>query len=490
MTEQNRSGAPATKVKWDTIDWQTAEKRVRRLQMRIAKATREGRHGKAKALQWLLTHSFDAKLLAVKRVSQNKGKNTPGIDGEIWNTDNKKIKAVSQLKRRGYKPKPLRRIYIPKRNGKQRPLGIPCMMDRAQQALHLLALEPIAETVADHNSYGFRPKRSTADAIEQCFKALCRETSAEWILECDIKSCFDKIGHEWLLANIPMDKQVLRKWLAAGYMDKEVFHHTKEGVPQGGVISPTLMLLTLSGLEETVRNSVPRDYTRVNTIVYADDFIISGISKEILEDKIKPIVEAFLKERGLMLSQEKTQITHIRNGFDFLGFNIRKYGDKLLIKPAKQNVLAFINNIKKVIKANQATKAGELVRILNPKLIGWSNYYRHVVSKEIFSYVHHEVIHALIRWGKRRHPNKGMKWIKRKYFDFEKGGWIFQGKLKQKDGAHHLHQLVSIADIPIRRHLKIRGEANPYDPIFTEYFRYRKEKHGRNTWQEFPSFYM
>jgi RNA-directed DNA polymerase len=185
------TGAVSAKLSWDAINWQPIESQVRRLQMRIAKAVREGKYGKAKALQWILTHSFYAKLLAVKRVSQNKGSRTPGIDGVIWNTARKKMDAVKLLKRRGYWPKALRRVYIPKGNGKQRPLSIPCMLDRGQQALHLLGLEPISETIADPNAYGFRPKRSCADAIQQCFLALCRKCSAQWILEGDIKTCFD-----------------------------------------------------------------------------------------------------------------------------------------------------------------------------------------------------------------------------------------------------------------------------------------------------------
>jgi RNA-directed DNA polymerase len=348
-----RTGASSTLSKWKTIDWKTVEKHVLRLQMRIAKAIREGKYGRAKALQWILSHSYSAKLLAIKRVSQNKGSKTPGVDGIIWNTDKKKMAAVELLRRRGYQPHPMRRVYIPKKNGKQRPLGIPCMIDKAQQALHLLGLEPISETVVDKNAYGFRPKRSVADAIEQCFKALCRKTSAQWILEGDIKACFDKIGHQWLMENIPMDKCILNKWLSSGYIDKGLFYHTEEGTPQGGIISPTLMLLTLSGLEQRVKQAAPRKADKINFISYADDFVITGDSKELLENKIKPLVKEFLKERGLELSEEKTLITHISDGFDFLGFNIRKYKEKLLVKPAKPNVLSFVSKIKEIIKKHQ-----------------------------------------------------------------------------------------------------------------------------------------
>jgi len=210
--------ASSDNSEWQSINWKTVEQHVLKLQMRIAKAIREGKQGKAKALQWLLTHSKSAKLLAVRRVSQNKGKRTAGIDGITWNSDAQRLAAVNHLSRKGYKAKPLRRIYIPKKNGKLRPLGIPCMIDRAQQALHLLALEPISETIADPNSYGFRPNRSTADAIGQCFICLAKPSSAQWVLEGDIKACFDKIGHQWLMDNIPTDKRMLKQWLGCGFI--------------------------------------------------------------------------------------------------------------------------------------------------------------------------------------------------------------------------------------------------------------------------------
>lgn len=223
---------------WHDIDWAKCHKSVKRLQARIAKAEKEGRHGKVRALQWLLTHSFSARALAVKRVTENQGKNTPGVDGQTWSTPEAKFRGIASLKRRGYKPLPLRRVLIPKSNGKMRPLGIPTIRDRAMQALYLLALEPVAETRADKNSYGFRPGRATADAIEQTFIALSKKNGAQWILEGDIKACFDEISHEWLLKNIPMDKKILQKWLKAGFVHKRKLFPTEAGTPQGGVISP------------------------------------------------------------------------------------------------------------------------------------------------------------------------------------------------------------------------------------------------------------
>lgn len=218
---------------WPSIDWSAAQQNVRRLQTRIVQATKEGRWGKVKALQHLLTHSFSGKALAVKRVTENQGRKTPGVDKVIWTMPSQKMKAIHELRQRGYRPKPLKRVYVPKSNGKMRPLNIPCMKCRAMQALHLLALDPVAETLGDQNSYGFRSARSPADAIEQCFADLSRKNLAQWILEGDIKSCFDKISHEWLLAHIPIEKAILRKWLKAGFIDKHILHTTEEGMPQG-----------------------------------------------------------------------------------------------------------------------------------------------------------------------------------------------------------------------------------------------------------------
>lgn len=269
--------ASHTAMDWHATDWQAVHRNVRRLQARIVKAEQAGKPGKVKALQRLLTHSFSGKALAVRRVTENQGKRTPGADGDLWNTPEKKAQAIRALRRRGYKPKPLRRLYIPKKNGKKRPLSIPTMHDRAMQALYLLALVPIAEVRADLNSYGFRPERSTADAIEQCFITLAKRASPQWVLEGDIRACFDRISHEWLLTHIPMDKVVLRQWLKAGYMEQGVLYPTEEGTPQGGVASPTLMNLTLDGLERLLRDRFPKPHTgynaKVNLIRYADDFV-------------------------------------------------------------------------------------------------------------------------------------------------------------------------------------------------------------------------
>jgi len=481
MTEvfYTSSGAPFNKEHdWDFIHWTSIITQVRRLQMRIAKAYREGRHNKVKTLQWLLTHSFSAKLLAVKRVTSNRGAKTPGVDKILWRTPQQKMKAALAIKRRGYQPQPLRRIYIPKKQkGKVRPLSIPTMQCRAQQALHLLALEPISETIADKNAYGFRPYRSTTDATEQCFLALAHKGSAKYILEGDIKSCFDTISHDWLRQHVPMDKVMLNKWLGAGYLEKEQWHGTEEGVPQGGIISPTLLTVTLSGLENAVKAVISQRKDKVHVCTYADDFIITGSTKEVLEDTVMPTVEAFLFERGLVLSKEKTHLTHINEGFDFLGVNFRKYGDKLIRKPAKDNVSKFLENIRETIKSNATAKTENLIRQLNPKIRGWANYHRHICAKQTFIKLNSHIFDAVWRWAKRRHSTKSAKWIRHKYFRSKRHrNWVFYDKVKDKQGKIAYLDLIEIAHTPIRRHIKFRAEANPFDPAYNEYIAERRER--------------
>lgn len=464
---------------WHTINWSAVDRKVRGLQVRIAKATRDQRWRKVKALQRLLTHSLAARASAVRRVTENRGKKTPGVDGELWSTPQAKWLALGRLKSKGYRPAPLRRVYIPKPDGSRRPLGIPTMRDRAMQALYLLALEPVSETVADRNSYGFRPWRSTADAIEQCFINLSRKHSAEWVLEGDIKGCFDNISHDWLLANVPMDKQVLKKWLKAGFMESHRLYPTEAGTPQGGIISPVLANLALDGLEKVLeshfgkKNTKASYKTKVNYVRYADDFIITGISKELLENEVLPVVSAFMAERGLTLSASKTVVTHIAEGFDFLGQNLRKYNGKLLIKPSRKNLQRHLKKIKDIVRRNCMSRQDVLIHQLNPVLLGWANYHRHVVAKETFGYVDYRVWKLLWRWSCRRHSNRQKRWVKKKYFHSAKSeNWIFQSTLMPGKPV----RLQSSKDIPIVRHTKIRAEANPYDPRDEQYFESRLER--------------
>lgn len=477
--------SPGIATCWEAIDWQKALAYVKKLQVRIVKAQKEGHYSKVKSLQWLLTHSFYAKALAVKRVTSNQGKRTSGVDHELWLTPQAKFNAISKLNRRGYHPQPLRRHYIPKKNGKMRPLGIPTMTDRAMQTLYKFSLEPIAETYADPNSYGFRIGRSTHDAIEQCFTDLNKGKSPEWILEGDIKGCFDHISHEWLLENIPMDTQILEKWLKCGYVETRKLFPTDEGAPQGGTISPTLMNMTLDGLERLLQERLPTrqkvngrtHFNKLNFVRYADDFIITGESPKFLRDKVLPIVKEFLTERGLQLSEEKTVITHIEDGFDFLGKNIRKYNGKLLIKPSKTSVKSFLEKVRSIIKGNKSTKQETLIRKLNPVIRGWVNNQRYVVSSKVFSRVDYEIYKCLWQWAKRRHKKKSHKWIAQKYWHhIGSRQWTFSVPYENQstEGEPLYCKLEYATDTKIIRFKKIVAEANPFDECWTDYFEERE----------------
>ena len=477
--------SPGIATCWEEIEWQKARAYVKKLQMRIVKAQKEGHYSKVKSLQWLLTHSFYAKALAVKRVTSNSGKRTSGVDHELWLTPQAKFNAISKLNRRGYRPQPLRRHYIPKKNGKMRPLSIPTMTDRAMQTLYKFSLEPIAETYADPNSYGFRIGRSTHDAIEQCFADLNKGKSPEWILEGDIKGCFDHISHQWLLENIPMDTRILEKWLKCGYVETQKLFPTDEGTPQGGTISPTLMNMTLDGLERLLHDRLPTrkkvngktHCNKMNFVRYADDFIITGESPEFLREKVLPIVREFLTERGLQLSEEKTVITHIGEGFDFLGKNIRKYNGKLLIKPCKSAVRSFLGKVRDIIKSSKSIKQEILIRRLNPVIRGWVNNQRYVVSSKVFSTVDYEIYKCLWQWAKRRHKKKSRKWIARKYWhDIDSRQWTFSVPYENQgtEGKPLYCKLEYATDTKIIRFKKIVAEANPFDEYWTDYFEERE----------------
>ena len=477
--------SPGIATCWEEIDWQKARAYVKKLQMRIVKAQKEGHYSKVKSLQWLLTHSFYAKALAVKRVTSNSGKRTSGVDHELWLTPQAKFNAISKLTRRGYRPQPLRRHYIPKKNGKMRPLSIPTMTDRAMQTLYKFSLEPIAETYADPNSYGFRIGRSTHDAIEQCFTDLNKGKSPKWILEGDIKGCFDHISHQWLLENIPMDTQILEKWLKCGYVETQKLFPTDEGTPQGGTISPTLMNMTLDGLERLLHDRLPTrkkvngktHCNKMNFVRYADDFIITGESPEFLREKVLPIVREFLTERGLQLSEEKTVITHIGEGFDFLGKNIRKYNGKLLIRPCKSAVKSFLGKVRDIIKSSKSIKQEILIRRLNPVIRGWVNNQRYVVSSKVFSTVDYEIYKCLWQWAKRRHKKKSRKWIARKYWhDIDSRQWTFSVPYENQgtEGKPLYCKLEYATDTKIIRFKKIVAEANPFDEYWTDYFEERE----------------
>lgn len=463
-------GPQGAAAHWSSIDWAKIRRHVSRLQARIVKAVRAGNWHRVRCLQRLLAGSFCAKLLAVQRVSSNRGKRTAGVDGFVLKTPAQKWRLAQQLNAKDYKPKPLRRIYIPKKNGKRRALGIPAQADRAEQALDLLALDPVSETRADQCSYGFRKGRSVQDAIGGCFNALSRRWSAEWILEGDIRGCFDHLDHDWLVDRLPTHKGRLRAWLKSGFLEQERYHPTIEGTPQGGIISPTAANMALDGLEVCLKMRFKACH-KVHPVRYADDFVITGCSRTLLEDEVKPLVVQFLAERGLELAEEKTRIVHIDQGFDFLGFNIRKYNGKLLIQPAKSSIAAVKGKVRDILKAGASLPQGDLIRRLNPVIRGWANYYRHVVSKEVFADIDSAIWRTTWNWAKRRHPHRGRKWVRTRYFVRRDGrDRVFT------DGSVTLFLMTSI---PIQRHTKIRGDANPYDPEHIGYFAARRYRRGK-----------
>lgn len=456
---------------WKTINWHQVEKRVNKLQTRITKAVFENKWNLVKRLHYLLTHSYSAKLLAVRRVIRNKGKRTPGIDGEKWLTPDSKIKAVLSLTGKKYRAKPLKRVFINKPGkNKKRPLGIPTMYDRAMQSLYALALEPIAETMSDTRSFGFRRYRSTKDACQQIFLCLCKKNSAQWILEGDIKGCFDNINHQWLLANIPMERSILTQFLKAGFIYKHHLNPTKAGTPQGGIISPILANMTLDGIEKLLMTKYSKrgkTSTKVNFIRYADDFIVTTNSDETARE-IKDEITAFLKERGLELSDDKTLITHINEGFDFLGWNFRKYNGKLLTKPSKKSIKRFTDTISQTITEGMAWSQEVLISKLNPIIRGWANYHNSIVSSDTFRTLDHKIWELLWKWAKRRHPKKPKNWIVNKYWKRSQSRrWNFRTEKSS---------LLLLFKTKIRRHTPLKLQMNPF--LDTEYFRERQKKNS------------
>ena len=472
-------------TKWSAINWHKVEKYVDKLQKRIYRAEINGEWRKVRNLQRILLNSNGALLLAIRRVTQkNKGKRTPGIDGFRALTDALRGELFDKMKYMNiyrHKPKPVSRTYIPKKNGKLRSLGIPVIIDRIYQELLRLALEPQAEVHFEPISYGFRPKRGAHDAIARIFINL-RGGNWVWVFEGDFKSCFDNLDHDFILKqikNFPASN-VVERFLKAGYVDNNVFNRTNKGTPQGGIISPLLANIALTGLENYLNITYnEKYYTKGNyrVVRYADDFVIfSKTEKEIKQ--VRTLISPYLEERGLELAEDKTSITHATDGFDFLGFNCRLFPSKgklkCIIKPSKDSLKNFNSKVRDIFNECKGVNVNMLISKLNPLIRGTSNYWRVSCASKTFNKADHYIWTKVKKFLKRLHPNKSWKWLRKTYFPFYNDGkhrekWILTDPIK---GIN----LNKMAWTPIRRRIMIKYNYSPYDGSKEDYFAIRESK--------------
>lgn len=476
MVQTEQTGERRQTLTWSEIDWTATETVVKRLQGRIYRAAAAGNGRQVKNLQKLLVRSTSAKRLAVRRVTQqNAGRNTPGMDGVVCKTPESRMRLSNDLSLKGYRPQPVRRAYIPKADGRRRPLGIPTIRDRAMQMLVKMALEPEWETRFEANSYGFRPGRCTMDAIVALHAMLAPAGASEWVLDADISGCFDNIGHCPLPARLPTFTTIIRRWLTSGTVELGTWTPTTAGTPQGGILSPLLANVALDGMErlfgaEDHRGSPVRPSRRrglnhgIGLVRYADDLVVTAPTREILETYVMPTLTTFLGGRGLKLSETKTRIVHIDDGFNFLGFTVRRYRGVILTTPQKAKVVQHLRTIHDYLSGHRQASPSQVISELNPLIQGWANYYRHGASKRAFHSVDHHVQAKLWRWAKRRHPTKTATWVRSRYFDAK---WNFV------DGRT---RLARHDDIPITRHSKVQGKRSPLNPDDQDYWDARQHR--------------
>jgi len=461
---------------YENIDWRQCYTKLFKLQSEILKAYRSKIIKDVLTAQHNLTRSFAARALAVRKVTTNKGKNTPGIDRVLLKSNVEKFKTINNIKNLSkYKAQPVRRVYIPKTNGKLRPLGIPTIKDRVIQTLFYFALDPIAEETSCKRSYGYRLHRSVHDNATYLKLVLGSYTATRrYILKADIEGFFPTVNHKWLLDNVIMNKRILNEFLKAGFLENYIFHNTDEGLPQGSPVSPPLANLTLNGLEEYLG----KDFL---TTRYADDFVVAGKNLEELRNVALPKISSFLCKRGLNLNPRKTSMCSVEEGFNFREYpdSNRAKGTKkgiFLIKPSSIKIKTFVKELIATIKKHKNRSSYTLVSKLNQKLRGWAEHYRKVSSQKVFNTINYHIWKALWFMLKKKHRCRSKSWLYKKYFEkVKENRWVFVGK-RNKDEKLLLFQIPYVSII---RHMLCK-DLNAYDPEAIEYFHKRNVSRTKN----------
>jgi RNA-directed DNA polymerase len=470
---------------WAAVDWPTVEQDVRRLRQRIFTASKAGDLRKVRNLQKLMLRSRSNTLLSVRRVTEvNAGRRTAGIDGQVALTDTDKKSLTLWIERgsTAWRAWPVKRVFIPKGNGRQRPLGIPVIVDRALQARVVNALEPEWEARFEPKTYGFRPGRGCQDAIAAIYLTVNgKNPHRQWALDADLAAAFDKIDHDCLMSAIGLfpARGMIRDWLTAGVVDQGRYAATEEGTPQGGVVSPLLLNVALHGMEQ----AAGVHYRKLGTetvlaadspalIKYADDLVALCHTREQAE-QVKARLAAWLAPRGLAFNEDKTRIVRVDHGFDFLGFNVRRYDGKLLIKPSKTAVRRIRQRLRAEMLALRGANAQAVLRTINPIVRGWSAYYRTVVSSQVFDALDNYMWKLTYKWAKHSHPNKPKRWIINRYFGqfnpARQAKWVFGDR---DSGAY----LLKFAWTKIIRHQLVGGTSSPDDPALTDYWATRRRR--------------